>query len=884
MNTLHKTLITALLAISPLFASAQYMQHKEDSKKAERISISADTITLGYNNGITNLSVLSNCDYIVTNENTWFKILKDQRDMLTLFGSYNYDQMPHMGSFVLTSTSGKTVRNIVVKQEANTSSDDLTGDRRLKIASGEASQEQPGEGIKRTYDENINTLWHSPYSGTSFPITLDYTLSGDQHVDYMMYTPRQDGNGNGNFNVITVSYALASNPNNWVKLSDFDLKGSSSTERINFGENGLDNVSKIRITINSGTSNFASCAEMAFYQKDMETATLFANYFSDNLCSKLRDGVTTETLNEISHPYVKQLVYSMLNGNYSTKYRVGEFEAYRPVGELANDLRTSTYNRYENPTGIYFKKGEKLVLFVEGITDVEPKLIIKSFGPESYTGEGQPESSYSLKNGVNVITTTNRGNGYISYYTSSFATAPKIKIHFAMAKENGYFDMERGDTNKDWVELLKNACSDIIDVRTKRIQVAIPTATYKQTCPTKGRELAILYDSVIYREHEVMGLQQFGREPKNHQFARCVTGGMFADGVGAAAAYGSIGGWANPDNFDFWGFAHELGHTNQVRPGLKWVGCGETTNNIYSAWVNFTLGGKWLRLEDERTGVNDYGNLRGGRFNTYLEEGVRKGINWQLQDGPDYHGSGLTNVTVNGEDYDGNKTGSIATTKRNYDHFVKVVPLWQLLLYTQQAKKSVGAYGKVIEGIRNYNYTRMSNGKMQMLFMRNYCDSTGINFLPFFEKAGMLKPINTFIEDYSAEWLKINEKMISDLKAYVAAKNYPEPDAAINYINGYNWKVYRDNAKLVQATPNEGCTPKNGRIEVDNNVWKNVVAYETYDANDKLIRISMFGLGAEESSSRYTQVLWPTNSSEKSAYIMAVGFDGTRYKCYQPRP
>ena len=117
------------------------------------------------------------------------------------------------------------------------------------------------------------------------------------------------------------------------------------------------------------------------------------------------------------------------------------------------------------------------------------------------------------------------------------------------------------------------------------------------------KKLAIIYDSLIYREREIMGLPQMNKEPKNHQFARPVSGGMFADGTGAAAAFGSFNEWINPNNFGFWGMAHELGHVNQITPGFKWPGCGETTNNIYSAWVEHKLGATsafWQRTPPPR--------------------------------------------------------------------------------------------------------------------------------------------------------------------------------------------------------------------------------------------------------------------------------------------
>lgn len=860
------------------------MSFSRDAKKGPEIALSRDTVYMDYNGGISDLSVLSNCTYNITNENEWLTSVQNSKDNVSVFGSYNFRGEPRTGKIIFTSVDGTCVREFFVKQGANNINvaDYIKEDTRLK-ATGTASQSQGGEGIERTYDNDFSTLYHSPYSGTKLPVTLTYTLSDVSHLDYLVYTPRQDGNTNGNFTTVTVEYTLSSAPDSWISLASRDFGGSGSATRINFGDSGIDNVKKIRIKA-SGMGGWASCAEMGFYQKDREMSEVISKYFSDNICSSLKEGVNEKTAGAITQPYIKHLVYNMLDGSYSVKYRIREFKPYRHYDDLSAELKTATYNRYENPTGIYFAKGDKLIIFAEGIGSDPVSLIIKSFGKESYSGEGHPESSYPLVNGVNIIGTANRGNGYIAYFTDNYTAASKVKIHFAMAKENGYFDMERGDTDDDWKSLLAGACSDIIDVRTKRMQVACPLYQLQAKCPSRGRDLVQIYDNVIYREREVMGLIKFNREPENRQFARPVDSGMFADGIGAAADFGSFAEWVNPSGFGYWGFAHELGHVNQVRPGLKWVGCGETTNNIYSAWVEFSLGDGYLRLEDENSGVNDYNGIRGGRFNTYLEEGVRKGVYWQLQDGPDYHGSSPETVTVNDEDYEGNIVGKITTTKRNYDHFVKVVPLWQLLLYTQQAGKCPDVYGKVIEGIRNYSgENSMSNGQLQIKFMRSFCDSAKVNFLPFFEKAGMLKPINSYIEDYSPGWLKISDGMIQDLKRYIEAKGYPEADRAVNYISGYNWQIFRDSAPLTEAILNSGCSKLgNGRIQVDNTVWKNAVAYETYDSAGNLLRISMFGLGAPQKSNRYTQVLWPNTSSEKAAYIMAVGFDGKRVKCYQP--
>ena len=891
MRNKNITFAACLLAASSFSLSAQNaepLKLKKPAGHASAILVNKDTIKVDYPLALAQLSYLSDQDCkatVASGSEDMIQVKESKGDLLTLLVEDNYSVDERIGKITLTTADGSCTRDVVVLQSGNTSAKDLPQDYRLKIASAVANQAQGGEGIERSYDGDFNTLYHSPYGSTEFPVVLTYNLQFPSHVDYLIYTPRSSAGGqNGNFGEVKVYCATSDNPSEFKLVTQKDLEQSSSSSTIDLGENGVDQVVAVRLEVLSGYGNFASCAEMAFYTRNHELDGMFSPYFEDALCTRLKPGVDEAAIAKIANPYVKMLAYNVFaDPTYSeSKYRIGTFEAYETLSTLASRLKVSSYNAYENPTGLYFEEGKPLVVFVEGIGEDPVSLKIKNFG-QAYEGEPQSESSYSLKNGINVITPLNRGNGYVSYYTDNYKNAPSVKMHFALATENGYFDLERGDTNEDWIELLKNAKSDIIDLRTKRVQLAYPTARFKQYCPENGVELALLSDSTVYYERDIMGLWD-EKEPKNRQFARVVWGGfMFADGIGVAAHDNSLEGWMRPDAFGPWGFAHELGHVNQVRPGLKWVGCGETTNNIYAAWVDHKIGDGSHRLESEQTGVADYSGLRGGRFNTYLEENVRKGKSWQLADGPDYYGSEYVEKVVKNQDYAGNVLSQDTTVlTRNFDHFVKLVPFWQLQLYCQEAGYSPKVFGKVIETLRKDDDSNMSNGMHQMRFMRLVCDSTGLDFLDFFEKAGMLRPINAFIEDYGADWLKISESMIQELRDYVAEKGYKKPEGEINYISARNWKIYRDRLPLEGAAVGEGCSEVSGRIKVMHDVWKNAVAFETYDAEGNLLRISMGGLGEDtDDGYKFTQVLWPQTSTEKAAYIMAVGWDGTRIKCYE---
>ncbi|MCR5179726.1 MAG: M60 family metallopeptidase [Bacteroidaceae bacterium] len=760
-------------------------------------------------------------------------------------------------------------------------------DESIAIRNAVATSSQSGEEIKRAYDGNTSTLWHSSYNSTTFPVNVTFLLKEASHVDYIKYTPRSNGT-NGNFQEVTVYVsedASVAYSRVTTEVTTVNLGGVGSVSYIYLGDQGIDNVQSIRLCIKSGSGGWASAAEIEFFKADRSKEESLKECFSDALCTQLKPEVTSA--DGIEDETVKTLVQNLLTDADSyKKYRVGEFEPYQTLATLKKRLKINhQYCSYENPTGIYFSAGETIYVMAEGIpVESSVSLIVKNFG-KANDSETQDQSNFTLRNGLNTITPEHRGNSYVSYYDDNFESLPNVKLHFINATVNGYFDLQRGDTNDDWKALLKNATSDILDIRTQRLQVAFPLSVFKSKCPNNGVELAQAYDEIVRREREVMGLLYFNSEPKNRQFFRVVHSGfMFADNIGAAVHLNSVGACINgdPSSLDFWGMAHELGHNNQLTRSFHWSGCGETTNNIYSAWVQYNLGNKNnLRLEDEVTGINDYSGTRGGRFQAYLEEGVRKGIYWQLQDGPDYHGSEFTTKSVTDEDYNGKKLSkSVTVQTRNYDHFLKVTPLWQLQLYTHLVGRSPNMYGKVMEAMRKANDSGYSNGQLQMQFMRLVCDSTQLNFLPFFEKAGMLQPISAYIEDYGAGWIKISNEMIADLKAHVQEMGYADITEEVNYITAHNWKIYADKLALQGTTLGSGCTPTGNFVKVEHSKWKNAVAFETYDSQDSLIRITMYGLGSDDAHS-YTKVLYP--SAEDAAYIMAVGYDGTRIRCYEAK-
>ena len=598
MKIFRILLYSVLSAFLPLCLQAQTLKIGSDNNPNQYLILSKDTVYLNYND-FASVGIARNCDYDVSNGNQWIVWKKQGNGNLSLFATPNYNVAPRTGLLTLSTADGSLSRALTVIQKGRT-----VTDRQIPIVSGTANQAQSGEDISKSYDDNLSTLYHSPWTGTSFPVILTYNLQGPAHVDYALYTPRQDGNNNGNFEQVDIDYQV-SGSTQWIRLRTANLGGSGSIANISFGDEGIDDVMSIRFTVRSGVNGFASCAEMAFYEKDDFIGDMLKDVFADKLCTRLKDGVTREMIEQMEMEEFRSLAYQLQDGTYSMKYRVGEFKAYRPVADLRNELKNSyTYNNHENPTGITFKKDENVIVVVEGIGDSPVTLQVRNFGPEDFNTE-----YYPLSNGVNIINCRNKGNGYIDYYTKNYKDAPKVKIHFVNGVENGYFDLERGDTNDDWKALLANAKGDCMDFVSKNIQGVFPVSALKANCPTNGVWLVTTYDSIVSLEQEVMGLKKYNRKYDNHMAVISVktSGGLYhASNDGFCVPINALRDPTSSTYFDFWGAAHELGHVNQTN-GMLWIGLTEVTNNIYSAYVEHMLRPNgYHRLENESNGFRYY--------------------------------------------------------------------------------------------------------------------------------------------------------------------------------------------------------------------------------------------------------------------------------------
>lgn len=753
-----------------------------------------------------------------------------------------------------------------------------------QTAGSSASSFQNGENINRSFDGDVSTIYHSNWNGTAatFPISLIYRFDGQTAINYVKYIPRQDGNDNGYFGNVKISYNTTSNPS-YIPVSTNNFGQDNDTKTVVFPQEIT--PLNIKIEVLDGKNNFASCAEMEFFQSSPNTfdASGYSNIFNDDLFSELKPGVTQQNINAVTSPFMKGLAQCLFDNTYNKNYRVKTFTAYKKVETINQQYKLGNYNKYENSTGIAFQPNTTVIIFAKDIhIDKKVYLKIRDFAIEG----SSPENSYELKNGLNIINITNGGLGYISYYTDDINAAP-ISLNITTGILNGLFNKET--SSSEWMDMLSNGVYPKVDMDGYYTKLVIDKDAVANFHFNSGRPLIDKYDAIAKSEREMMGFFKFSKNPKNRQFVYTESmGGWYAGdlGVHLDLTWG-ISGSASAEDLGIWGVAHELGHINQLQPGLCWVGTTEITNNLYSLWAFYNLytpagTNRFTRMEEEIADETAFPKVAGNRFGEFIIQ-----------------------TQINGKSYADQFSTTFSTPTD--EHFRTLVPFWQLELYYQLAGASKGApqlafdldmsdeeipvvsppvsgvdyahwFANVAEKVRNTDESSLTNGQLVMNFVKNTCDAVQEDLTDFFTRTGFLKPINATIVDYDNAQLVITQPMIDEVRNYILSKGYSKPvSPVINYLSANSVNSFK-NLLPVSGVTGVGAqvtTNAQGRfLLINNSQWSNAVAFETYNVNNQLISVSIVGTGDTTLASTYVD--FPISAFK----VYAVGYNGQKILVY----
>ncbi|MCO6463137.1 MAG: M60 family metallopeptidase [Saprospiraceae bacterium] len=744
----------------------------------------------------------------------------------------------------------------------------ISEDQKLRIsqAGSFASSYQPGENIEKSFDGNLNTLYHSNWNNaySALPVELNYHFEQSEKVDYLVYYPRKEGY-NGFFGLSSIYY-LDEVQNEYIYLMDYDFGFNGLDTRVNFPS--TIQTQDIKIVVHSGEQGFVSCAEMEFYQKNTDTGQEpfpYSDIFTSPLYDEVQSHVTTLDIVKMEPGFYQSLAQCLLLGSYDRNIRSRDYQAYESLSTLADKLKTSRYDAYENPTGILFSRGDTIIAFAEGIGAEPVYLRVKDFANE----ENPDDYAYQLNNGLNVMVMRGAGLGYISYFSSHPDVADKIRVNIVNGIINGYYDINV-HTSEDWVRLMSRNTYKKVDLLGSYVHLNYDRLPLKTHSPFDGHHLITLYDSIVLWQRIQMGLYKYNHHVPNHMFGVSGTGGGYyagGQGIHLDLTWGPEA-ITDANRLDLWGIPHEFGHVNQIRPGLKWIGTTEVTNNVYAVWASYHLNRAkepYTRLEAERFSTTGSPARVMNRYNSILNELYQ-------QD---------THIQETQEDYP----------------FRVLVPFWQLQLYYQLAGACRDArpltfdknplvdsidyahwYGYVAEKVRNTDESNLDNGTLLLNFYKNTCAAVQEDLTDYFIRMGLLRPVDTEIDDYGIGQLTITEDQINRAVQEVKSQFTTQPvSPVIHYISALTIDTYRNKATLTGQN-GEGyklyTDIVNPYMEIDHNVWKNSVAFEAYDKDDILIQATLTGTGDLTNQTTLVPMLDGTTS------IFAIGFDGSKIQVW----
>ncbi|MCC2378234.1 M60 family metallopeptidase [Bacillus wiedmannii] len=259
--------------------------------------------------------------------------------------------------------------------------------------------------------------------------------------------------------------------------------------------------------------------------------------------------------------------------------------------------RRMSFSPYE-PTGIYVKPGEEVVIQVEGTQQIKAYI-------GTYSYEKEEPKQFNLNSGENKISSPNGGLLYFYNYHNTGEVVAKVKKG---GTPNPLFILGK-HTTEDWKRMLaENPDPYAIEMKGENSLLTMHPETVAEHL--KQEDPAALlkkHDEIINIEHKISGLSKDGAGVANqgkhsiHFVEDWYTDNyMYATYYRTAYSKGNLESVLNLEELtnDGWGPWHEVGHQHQQDTWL-WDGLGEVTVNIYSLAVQTTFGHK-TRLEQER--------------------------------------------------------------------------------------------------------------------------------------------------------------------------------------------------------------------------------------------------------------------------------------------
>lgn len=542
------------------------------------------------------------------------------------------------------------------------------------------------------------------------------------------------------------------------------------------------------------------------HRKNLEVLQItdFSEYFKDDICSELKDGITEDDIANIPNETIKQLALKLKNGGgydeFEKEFRIAKFRPYQNPEIMATRNKTMRYSLRDNVTGIWAKQGEEIDVMVGDIYE-GGKIELMFHGPDKGYGNSK---NVSVVKGFNRVIAPITGQIYVmNHVEDEFPLHPEegaevndaiaaktVDMHFLSGRVTRYIDRNRDmlNGNEKWKDILDKADYEFIDILGNYAHITWKTKQWREK-KTDLAELIRRFDNIIYWEQDFAGLVKYNCMFNNrlHFCADYVASAPNASNYRTVYPTGAdkIGGWDNvfydlaENKRRLWVLAHESGHCNQLSPGMKWTGLGEVTNNIYCLYAQFNAWGGYTIYDD----VSDETGYGPELAQCEDENGVLL-----PETGPATNYEMAKAVIVYGK-----RHHSLPYIEDAYKNTCKLVPFWQLYLYVVKARGVEDFYKDLFQHFRQ-NLSPSEKGENQGMnqldFVRQACKYSGYDLTEFFEQWGFLKPVNALVGDYSSSTLVITDKDVEALKTEIKEAGYKKAHSDIYNITDKTWRNY----------------------------------------------------------------------------------------------
>ncbi|MEG2755314.1 MAG: M60 family metallopeptidase, partial [Mucinivorans sp.] len=570
----------------------------------------------------------------------------------------------------------------------------------------------------------------------------------------------------------------------------------------------------------------ATCREVEFYKYNQENTleSSLAKVFTTTACMAVRAEATDKDIAALPEMF-QNVAVAMRKGTYNPEFRMGTYKAFSSPEKWAGIFKSRKWGQADNPTGIWAKKGDEVVVCVGNVWGQH----INLFSCDAY--QGAWGDNYMLKSGVNKITILNDGLLYVKYYVDDLHNpdAKPIEVHFpeGSARVNGYWDVAQHKTNSEY-ERIMHLSKDpfhMFDIVGLYSHLIYPREFIPQYQIVKAFEW---YDKMCWWDWEIMGLDKLytqGIINHRHVFIAGDIPGKFMNASDYRTYYNqkTLMERLNEATMKrtrdlMWGPAHEMGHMHQYV--FNFHGYTEASNNFFSNL--FVYKSQW-GFKSRGQGAQTLIDAGFAYQDQMINAGTDQKPEWNIY--PRTPFLLLHRVPVQGTDI-------MLLARMN----------WQLYTYFHIAGKDTEFWPKYFELLRqgpSFGNSESEAAALNLYVMA--CEAAKLDLTDFFEAWGFFVPLDFTIYDYIEFHHCMTQEMIDAAKAQVKAKNYPKA-GPIEYIEdrdvldaedqdrnftkgdtGY-WTYYRDNAKI-KSNISVAVTANN--FAVTN--WEGAAAFEIWD-------------------------------------------------------